>query len=123
MVNQGRSIGIVIPVYEQPKLLAEAVATLRQQTIFDQLEICITSDGGKSKSQAQILRALANQNPNITVLSTPNQGPGAARNTAIDWLLQHAPSLQAVYFLDADNRLETWAMECALSHLQRTGAD
>ena len=46
----------------------------------------------------------------VTVIHQPNRGLAAARNAGIEAALR-LPALQAVFFLDADNRLDSLALE------------
>src|SRR3546814_10759216 len=57
---------------------------------------------------------LAQAHPDrIVYLRQPNGGLSAARNTGIDFALKTWPSVQAIYLLDADNRLFPYALQRA----------
>lgn len=115
-------IGVIIPVYDQPRLVARAIESVLAQTIADRVQICVISDGGELTSQAHVLRSYAFAHDAVTILWSENEGPGQARNTGIEHLLEASPDLEAVFFLDADNRLEPWALETALGHLRDSKA-
>ena len=99
-------VGVVVPLFKQSVLIVDAIASLlRQQTRFGYV-VVIVNDGcpyAESMTQVEALRAL--HPDKIHCLVTTNGGLSAARNTGIDYLLRNFPDLQALYFLDADNKL------------------
>lgn len=122
--SQGsKRIGIVTPVFNQPKLVFEAIRSVQNQSIADEIVHVVVSDGGNLGSQFHVLSSAAANYQNLEVLFFENSGPGAARNRAIEFLLDEYGELEFVYFLDADNRLEPWAMETASRSLSRSEAD
>lgn len=85
-------VSVVIPVYNGERYLEEAL-----QSAFDQdyphLEVVLVDDGSTDRS-ADIARSFAG----LKYLSQPNQGPAAARNTALSYVTG-----DLVTFLDADD--------------------
>lgn len=101
-------VSIIIPVYNRPILVLEAVASLQAQSLADWEAILV--DDGSTDATPEVLQDLAAQDPRLTVLIGRQRGPAAARNTGAakarsDWLL----------FLDSDDWL---APEALLSLLQ-----
>lgn len=89
-------VSVVIPVYEQPELLAEALDSVAEQT-YDDLEVVVVDDASSCDYDA----VLARTDLDVRLLvHDENRGAGAARNTGIE-----AARGTYVAFLDAD---DTW---------------
>jgi glycosyltransferase involved in cell wall biosynthesis len=90
----------IIPVYNRPVLLGEAVTSVLDQT-YRPIEIVIVDDGSTDDTPA-VCRRLADAHPEaIRVLSQDNAGPGAAREAGR--LVARGDFLQ---YLDSDDRLQ-----------------
>jgi len=95
-------ISIVIPAYNAEKTLPACLLALRQQTL--QPDEIIVVDDGSVDSTAQIASQAG-----AVVISQPNQGPAAARNTGIN-----ASRGDLVLFTDSDCLPEeTWVERMA----------
>ena len=70
-------VSVIIPVYNRPTLLREAVASVLVQT-YRPIEIIIVDDGSTDET-LDVSQELALENDEIKVFSQQNQGPGAAR--------------------------------------------
>jgi glycosyltransferase involved in cell wall biosynthesis len=107
-------LAIVIPVYKHSVLLAEAViSVLTQETKFE-LVIVIVNDGCPMPETHQACLDFAMAAPNrVYYIRRPNGGLSAARNTGIEYVLNTWQTIQAIYFLDADNRLLPGALQRA----------
>ena len=102
-------ISIVIPVWHHPVLVDEAVLSCIGQS-GDNYHIILINDGCDLEQTRMALEGwLARYPGKITLLTQPNQGLSAARNTGIDHALKD-PSCEAVFFLDADNVLDPHAV-------------
>ena len=102
--NPDNRVSIVIPFYNQPKFLAEAIASVKAQTHPD-VEVIVIDDGSVVPA-ADVLEDLWD----VHILRTKNRGVSAARNLG----LQNT-SGDYLIFLDADDRLMPGAIE---AHLQ-----
>jgi glycosyltransferase involved in cell wall biosynthesis len=117
-VTAGRSAGptlaVVIPVYKHSVLLGEAViSALNQQADFD-LAIVIVNDGCPMVETHQACLDFVAAAPNrVHYIRRRNGGLSAARNTGVDYVLRAWESVDAIYFLDADNRLLPGALQRA----------
>ncbi len=101
------SIAVIIPVWHHSALVSEAVASCLDQSA---LHIILVNDGCDYAQTRDTLAGWAARHPDrITLLTRPNGGLSAARNTGIDSALAHMPALKGLYFLDADNRLDPHA--------------
>ena len=99
-------IAIVIPVFKHSVLVAEAITcALEQDTEFPYV-IILVNDGCKFQETDRVGRDFAVAYPDqVVYLYRPNGGLSAARNTGIDFALTTWDSVEAIYLLDADNRI------------------
>lgn len=105
-------IGVVIPAYGHPKFLAEAIISACTQSTERAILVVVVEDGCPFAETGQVVRGLLGRFPGrLFHLRQANTRLPGARNTGIRFLLDMAPDLDAVFFLDADNRLEPYAIE------------
>ena len=109
-------ISVVVPVYNVEEYLDECLASLVRQTARD-LEILIIDDGS-TDSSAQIAQRYAAQDDRIRIITRPNGGLGAARNTGIE-----EATGEYLAFLDSDDVVPPTAYELLLNSLEGTGSD
>jgi glycosyltransferase involved in cell wall biosynthesis len=92
-------VSTIIPVFNRPALLQEAVASVLAQD-YRPMEILIVDDGS-TDATGQVAEALATENPGvIRVLLIANGGPGAAREAG-----RQAARGEFVQYLDSDDLL------------------
>src|SRR6266853_4926670 len=91
-------VSIVIPCYNQGTMLREALASVEEVRNENLLEVIIVDDGSSEVETTTVLKEVAEAG--YCVLSQPNRGPGAARNTGR--LLAKG---EFILPLDSDNRL------------------
>jgi glycosyltransferase involved in cell wall biosynthesis len=75
-------VSVVVPVFNPGSLLRDALDSVAAQTYRD-LETIVVDDGSTDATTLAILDE-AERRPATTVIHTPNRGPAAARNTAIE---------------------------------------
>src|SRR5271155_2938003 len=73
-LSVGHRVSVIVPYYNQPAYLAEAVSSIEQQT-YPNIEIIVVDDGSPVPA-ASIL----SQGTGIQVIRTKNRGVSAARN-------------------------------------------
>lgn len=95
---------IVIPVYNVEPYLRECLDSVLQQTYSDWEAVCV--DDGSTDGSAAILAEYAAHDNRIKVITQPNGGLSAARNTG----LEHATG-DYILFLDSDDWLEQNTLE------------
>ena len=96
-------VTIIIPCFNGEPYLAEALASAVGQT-YDNIEIVFVDDGSTDRSLE-----VARDFPQVRIVSQPNAGSSAARNTGLG-----VSEGEFVLFLDADDRLVADAVQ---SHL------
>lgn len=104
------AIAVIIPVWHHPALVDEAVLSCLAQEGAADFQIILVNDGCDLRQTRQSLEGWQAAHPQrITLLTQENQGLSAARNAGIEHALKD-PALEAIYFLDADNRLDRHAV-------------
>lgn len=111
-------LAVVIPVYKHSVLLAEAVMSALDQKTDFVLVIVIINDGcPMAETHQSCLDFVAGAPDRVCYIRRQNGGLSAARNTGIEYVLATWETVQAIYFLDADNRLLPGALQRAYDML------
>lgn len=100
-------IAAVIPLYRQAQFLVEAVTSVLSQS-FQECGIVIVNDGCPDPTSHQLGTAFETAYPDrIAYVRQKNRGLPAARNRGIRHAMARWPELEALYFLDADDMIDT----------------
>ena len=102
-------IAIVIPVFRHSALFLEALASVRAACDRGLAHAVIVDDGCPYFQTA--LSGTAAAGGQTHYVRQTNRGLSGARNCGIDFVLTHLPECQAIYFLDADNRLSSYSFD------------
>jgi glycosyltransferase involved in cell wall biosynthesis len=105
-------IAIVVPCYNAASTLA---ATLKSALAQDVPVEVIVIDDGSSDSSVAVARAFE---PAVRVVTGPNRGASAARNTGIS-----ETTAEWIVFLDADDLLEPGTLKKRLATTKASNAD
>jgi O-antigen/teichoic acid export membrane protein/glycosyltransferase involved in cell wall biosynthesis len=100
-------VSIIIPYYNQPQFVKEAVLSAKEQN-YPSVEIIIVDDGSAVPADSLLERGAG-----ITILRTENRGVSAARNLGFS-----KSSGEFLIFLDSDDRLMPGAIEAHLQALE-----
>lgn len=113
-------VTIGIPVCNAEKYIRQTLSSALSQS-FENIEFLIVDDCGIDSSMS-IVREFQEthfRGKDIRILNqSQNMGPGAARNKIID-----EAQGRFLYFLDADDLMESNTIALLMEHQQRTGAD
>lgn len=109
-------ISVIVPVYNVAAQIAEAVASLRAQSLAD-FEVLIVDDGSTDGS-GDVAAAAAAGDPRFTIIRQPNAGLSGARNRGLD-----TARGDYVAFLDGDDYFDPRFLEVMLATLERDGTD
>jgi len=111
-------LAVVVPIFRHSVLVSEAIESVLEQQAGFGLRLVLVNDGCPHRETEQICRDYALAWPDrITYLRKPNGGLSDARNFGIRHVLENLPSVEAIYMLDADNRLRPQAMARAMAEL------
>lgn len=113
-------VSVIVPVFERPTLLCEAVASALAQA-YRPLEVLVVDDGSRDETP-DVLAELAAAHAEVVALRVPNGGPGLAREAG----RQQARGTFLLY-LDSDDLLLPGALtglvaaltsrpECAIAY-------
>jgi glycosyltransferase involved in cell wall biosynthesis len=101
-------------------LLGEAVDSVLAQDCGQQIAIVLVNDGCPLAETHQVCAAFAHRYAGkVFYLRRANGGLSAARNTGVRFALGRWASVEAIYLLDADNRLHPSALRQA--HARMSG--
>jgi glycosyltransferase involved in cell wall biosynthesis len=105
--NQSAIISVIIPYYNQPEYLAQAVDSVKQSS-YKHIEIIVVNDGSTTEEANKAFDQLQG----VVKLTKPNGGLSSARNTGIA-----AASGEFILPLDADDKIHPEYLHCALEAL------
>lgn len=105
-------VSIIVPVYNRPVMIEEAVRSALAQT-YRPIEILIVDDESNDGKTPAVLAALAAEHPEVRVLRRPNGGPGLARETG-----RQAARGEYIQYLDSDDLLLPGKLEWQVAALE-----
>jgi hypothetical protein len=112
----------IIVAYQQPGLLGEAILSVLRQS--EPFVAVVVDDGCPMEETREVGLCFARAYPGrICYLRRPRQGLSAARNAGASFALKAWPQLQAVMFLDAEDRIEPRFFARALEALAEAPAE
>lgn len=113
-------VAVVVPIFRHSVLLSEAIESVLAQRAGFQIQLVLVNDGCPHAETDLVCREYALSYPErITYLRKPNGGLSDARNHGIRHALATWSSVEAIYMLDADNRLRPDAMANAMAALEK----
>ena len=95
-----RTVGVIIPVYNGEKWLKETIDSVFTQPCKNLIAV-VVNDGSTDRSE-DIVKKASKSFPNLFYIKQDNKGVSAARNAGIDFLL-NSWGVQYLSFLDADD--------------------
>ena len=105
-------VSTVVPVYNRPALMEEAVRSVLAQT-YRPIEIILVDDGS-NEATAHAVDELARQNAGVVrVVHRPNGGPGCARETG-----RSMARGEFIQYLDSDDLMLPRKLEVQVSALR-----
>lgn len=107
-IGERPSVSVIIPAYNAEKYVLQALHSVLAQT-YQPMEILLIDDGSRDGT-VDLVRAEA---PQVKIISQPNAGVAAARNTG----LRHATG-ELISFLDADDGWFPDKLETVISYLR-----
>ncbi|MDX0751041.1 glycosyltransferase [Sinorhizobium medicae] len=115
-------IVVAMPLYGHAALVLEAIESVLASKLSGcSVAVVVSVDGDPRQETFDQLLLYAAAHPAVHVLFGANAGPGGARNRAIEYVLANLPEAEAVYFLDADNRVLPGTIETLYRQLRTSG--
>ena len=109
-------VSVIVPVYNVEEYVAECLESVLSQT-HAELDVVVVDDGGTDASMDVVRRVCAGD-PRVRIVSQPNAGLGAARNTGI-----RVARGEFLRFVDSDDVLTPDSVEVLLASLLTSGSD
>lgn len=101
-------VAIVTPIFKHSVLMTEAIESALGQISEFPIVLVLVNDGCPHRETDTICLEYSTAYPDkIKYLRRLNGGLSSARNHGIRYALKQWPSIEAIYLLDADNRLRT----------------
>ena len=109
-------VSIIVPVYNVEQYLPRCLDSILSQT-YNHLEILLVDDGSSDNS-GRICDAYAQKDPRIQVIHKENEGPGPARNAALD-----VCTGAYIMFVDSDDYISLDAVQVLYERMVADGSD
>ncbi len=110
------AVSVIVPFYNVEAYLAECLDSVLAQD-FEDFEVLLVDDGSPDGSRA-IAEGYVRRDPRLRLLTRPNGGLGAARNTGV-----RAARGEFLTFVDSDDLLPPGALRVLVASARRTGSD
>lgn len=109
-------VSIIVPVYNVEDYISECVESIQKQT-YTNLQIILVDDGSTDRS-GLLCDEYAKQDPRISVIHQPNEGPVAARGQGLKYA-------QGTYigFVDSDDSIAPDMYQALVNEMETSGAD
>jgi len=98
-------------VFRHSVLVFDAITSVLAQIDSESVDIIIVDDGCPHEQTVAAGFGLANAYQNVYYIRQANRGLSGARNCGIDFVRANIPECEAIYFLDADNVLLSFALQ------------
>lgn len=109
-------VSVIIPSYNAADYVAQTLESVLAQTLTD-IEVIVVDDGSTDNTR-NIVADFAKKDPRLTLVEQANQFAGVARNNGMS-----RASGKYLYFLDADDYIETTTLEELVNAIEQHGAD
>lgn len=109
-------VSVIIPVYNTEQFLEQCLDSVISQTLKE-IEIICVDDGSRDGSE-KILQRYAAKDERIRIVTQPNSGLGAARNSGLE-----IATGEYIAFLDSDDWFAQTALEKLYAQAVRDDAD
>lgn len=112
-------LSIIIPTYNIEKYIKECIYSCynQQGVSTDDYEIIVVNDGSTDRS-VDVVEEAQQEIPNLRIVSRPNGGLSAARNTGLD-----CAKGEFVWFVDGDDCIEANALSILFKAFQQHDCD
>lgn len=101
-------ISVVVPAFNAQATIRSCLESIRAQTLSSSYEIIVVDDGSRDATAAVVAEV-----DDVVLLTRPNGGPSAARNTGVS-----AAKGEVITFLDADDTMTENGLSARLEALR-----
>lgn len=108
---------VIVPIYNKEKYITRCLESLKNQSIKD-FEIICVDDGSTDASNKQVQKCMNSDNRIQLLKNEENRGVSYARNLAIS-----NAGGKYLFFLDADDYLDSFALERYYNEISKVDAD
>ena len=105
-------VSIIIPVWNRPELVREAIESAISQT-YSAIEIIVVNDGSTDRTPLVLEELSRRYSPTLTVIHVPNGGVGLAREHG-----RKAAKGEFIQYLDSDDLLLPRKLEAQVAALE-----
>ena len=109
-------VSVIIPSYNAADYITQTLESVLAQTLTD-IEVIVVDDGSTDDTR-NIVADFAHKDPRLMLVEQANQFAGVARNNGMSKALG-----KYLYFLDADDYIETTTLEELVNAIEQHGAD
>ena len=109
-------VSVIIPSYNAADYITQTLESVLAQTLTD-IEVIVVDDGSTDNTR-NILADFANKDPRLMLVEQANQFAGVARNNGMS-----KAQGKYLYFLDADDYIETTTLEELVDAIEQHEAD
>ena len=109
-------VSVIIPSYNAADYIAQTLESVLAQTLTD-IEVIVVDDGSTDNTR-NIVADFSNKDPRLMLVKQANQFAGVARNNGMS-----KARGKYLYFLDADDYIESNALEELVNAIEQHGAD
>ena len=110
------TVSVIVPFYNVEAYLADCLDSILEQGFAD-FEVLLVDDGSPDGSRA-IAEQYVHRDPRVRLLTRPNGGLGAARNTGV-----RAARGEFLTFVDSDDLLPADGIARLVENARRTGSE
>jgi len=111
-----KKVSVIIPVYNVEVYLTECLHSVVNQT-FQDIEIILVDDGSTDRSP-EIMKAFAEKDDRIKIITQPNRGVSTARNVGV-----RQAKGEYILFVDSDDMIMPNSVESLYNKAHKTGSD
>ena len=104
MIIINNRINVIVPIYNSEQFIERCINSITNQT-YHNWQLLLVDDGSIDRSLEIIKNCKKNDN-RIVIITQSNQGAGAARNTALDYLDSKNIKNEYIVFVDSDDYIE-----------------
>lgn len=109
-------ISVIVPVYNVQDYVSRCIKSILEQS-FKNFEVILVNDGSTDNS-LKICQEYENKDKRVKLLSQPNQGLSAARNTGLE-----IADGYFICFVDSDDFIEKDYLKLLLENIKSTDSD